>query len=154
MAGAQEVYGLVDDMVLVGLEMIHPALLDQLDHPARVQVHAETDAPAEVGQVLDGQPQAPGATGTQHQPVRASGKILVRKSLGKKLVVDAKIFDVDPALGNAGGATGFEDVDRTVVHGLGNPAAHRTPSQPLVLKMAEPGQIGKAAHLPSGVPTG
>ena len=49
--------GLVDAVVLVGLEVLRPPFLDQLDYPPRVQVYAETDATAILRQVLDGQTQ-------------------------------------------------------------------------------------------------
>ena len=73
-AGAEDRDRLVDAMLLVGFEVLHPALLDQLDDPARIEIDAEANAAAMLGQMLDRQPQPPRARGAQHQPVRALGK--------------------------------------------------------------------------------
>jgi hypothetical protein len=45
--------------------MFHPALLDQFDHPARIEVDAEADAAAELAEMLDGEAQAPRARRTE-----------------------------------------------------------------------------------------
>ena len=65
---------LVDDVALVRLHLIHLARLDELDDPARVEVHAEADAAAMLGQMFDGQPQAARAGGADHEPVAPFGK--------------------------------------------------------------------------------
>src|SRR5437867_3533263 len=57
-AGLKNRNRLIDTMVLVGLQLLGPAFLDQLDHPARVQVDAEADAAAVLGEMLDRQAQA------------------------------------------------------------------------------------------------
>ena len=44
-------------VILVGLQVLHPALLDQLDHPARIEIHAEADAAAMLRQVFDAKAQ-------------------------------------------------------------------------------------------------
>ena len=69
-AGAEDRDRLVDAMLLVGFELLHPALLDQLDDPPRIEIDAETDAAAMLGQVFDRQPQPPRAGGAEHQPIR------------------------------------------------------------------------------------
>ena len=43
-AGLQDRDRLIDDVILVGLEVLAPSLLDQLDHPPRVEIHTEADA--------------------------------------------------------------------------------------------------------------
>ncbi len=53
---------LIDDMVLVFMHQVHAALLDELGHPARIKVHAETNAAAMLCQVLHRQAQ-PARTG-------------------------------------------------------------------------------------------
>ena len=73
----QDRQGLLDAVVLVVLQHGELALLDQADDPARIEVDAEADAAADLGQVLDGQPQPPRPGGTEHEPVRAAGKVLV-----------------------------------------------------------------------------
>ena len=70
-AGAEDRDRLVDDVVLVGLEVIHPALLDQLDDPARIEIDREADAAAVLRQMLDRQPQPARTARPQHQPVGA-----------------------------------------------------------------------------------
>src|SRR5438477_417247 len=63
--------GLIDDVVLVRLQVLGPPLLDQLDHPAGIEVDAEADAAAQLREVLDRQPQAPGTRRSEHEPVGA-----------------------------------------------------------------------------------
>ena len=77
-AGAKDRQRLVDAVLLVRFEVLHPALLDELDDPARIEIDAEADAAAMLGQVLDRQPQPPRAGRAEHQPVRALGKVLRR----------------------------------------------------------------------------
>ncbi len=74
--GMQNRNGLLDAMLLVGFELFDGAAFDELDNPARIQIDAEADAAAMLGQVLDGQTQAARAGGPEHQPIGAFGKIL------------------------------------------------------------------------------
>ena len=53
---------LVDHVILVRLQMLAPAFLDQLDDPARIEIDAEADAAAILREMLDGQAQ-PARTG-------------------------------------------------------------------------------------------
>ena len=76
-AGAEDRDRLIDDVILVGLQVLGPALLDQLDDPARIEVDAEADAAAMLRQVLDRQPQPARAGRAEHQPVRALRKLVV-----------------------------------------------------------------------------
>ena len=52
--GRKDRDGLVDAVLLVLFEMFHPPLLDELDHPSRIQVDAKADAAPVLAQVLDG----------------------------------------------------------------------------------------------------
>ena len=70
-AGAENRDRLIDAMLLVRFELLHPAFFDELDDPARIEIDAEADAAAMLGQMLDGQPQPPRAGRAEHQPVRA-----------------------------------------------------------------------------------
>src|SRR6202011_3356312 len=45
-AGLENRDRLIDDVILIGLQMLGPPLLDQLDHPARIEIDAEADAAA------------------------------------------------------------------------------------------------------------
>ncbi len=112
--GPQDRQGLLDHVVLVLLDDRRLALLDQPDHPPRIEVHAESDAAPHLGQVLDGQPQPSRAGRAEHQPVGPAGEALVAERLAEHRVIDAKIVDVDAALGDARAPAGLEDVDRPV----------------------------------------
>ena len=46
-AGLEDRHRLIDDVILVGLQVLAPALLDQLDDPARIEIDAEADAAAD-----------------------------------------------------------------------------------------------------------
>ena len=86
--GRQDRHRLIDDVLLVGLEVLHPALLDELDDPARIEIDAEADAAAVLAQVLDRQPQPARAGRAEHQPVRSLGEVLVGQRVAEHLVVD------------------------------------------------------------------
>src|SRR6185369_6561948 len=79
---------LIDDVVLVGLELIHPTLLNQLDHPARIEINREADAGTVLRQMLDREPETPRPARTEHQPVRSFWKLVLRQRLAEQLVVD------------------------------------------------------------------
>src|SRR5437588_326675 len=64
--GGEDGDGLIDDVVLIRLQVLHPAFLDDLDDPARVEIDAEADAAAELGEMLDRQAQAARARGAEH----------------------------------------------------------------------------------------
>ena len=151
--GLQDRDRLVDHVVLVGLQVLAPALLDQLDHPARVEVDAEGDAAAVLGQVLHRQAQAPRARRAQHQPVRAAREVLVGQRLAEDLVVGAEVLTRDAGLRDAGGAAGLEHEDRLPGEALRHPALHRAAAQPLVLERTQPGQIGEPVDLAPRIPS-
>ena len=58
-----------------------------------------------------------------------------------------EVADVDAVLGQAGRAAGLKDVDWLVGVGFGHPLAHWAAAQPLVLKVAEQGQVVIGADL-------
>ena len=136
---------LVDDVLLVASRPspISPPL-DQLDHPARVEVDHEADAAAVLREVLDGQAQPARAGGPERQPVGALREGVVGQRVAEHLVVDAEVVDVDARLGHAGAAAGLEDVDGPARVALRHPAAHRAAAQPLVLEGAELVEVGVA----------
>ena len=124
-------------MLLVGLQVLHPALLDQLDHPARVEVDAEADAAAILAQVLDRQAEPARPRRPEHQPVAAAREMPVGQGVAEHLVVDAEVVADDPALGDARGAAGLEHVPRSIRQRFRDPAPHRAAAQPVVLEVAE-----------------
>jgi hypothetical protein len=125
---------LIDAMLLVGFEVLHPALFDELDDPPRIEIDAKADTAAELGQMFDRQAQAARTARAEHQPVRSFGKILFGQCAGKNLVVSPVVLDYNAALGNARRAAGFEDVRRLARKGLGNPAAGGPAAKPFVLE--------------------
>ncbi len=114
---------LIDDVALVELHHLHLAHLDQLDHPARIEIDHEADAAAMLREMFDGQPQAARSARADHQPVGALRKLVVRQRLAVVLVVDAEVVDVDARLRHAGAAAGLERVDRLVLVGAAAPSA-------------------------------
>ena len=84
---------LIDAVLLVRFELLHPAFLDELDDPARIEVDAEADAAAVLGQMLDGQPQASRPRGPKHQPIRPMREILLGQRVAEKRIVGPEIFD-------------------------------------------------------------
>ena len=45
--------GLIDDVILVSVQVFAPALLDQLDHPSRIEIDTEADSAADLREVFD-----------------------------------------------------------------------------------------------------
>ena len=153
-AGLQDRHGLVDDVILVGLEMLAPSLLDQLDHPPRVEIDAEADAAAaKLRQVLDRQAQPPGPRRPEHQPVRPPGEILVRQRRAEQLVVGAEVGAGDACLRGAGGAARFEDIDRLIAKPARHPPPHGPAAEPLVLERPQAPKIGERADLAARIPS-
>ena len=130
-------------MLLVRFQVLGPALVDELDHPARIEVDAEADASSVLGEVLDGQAQAPGTRRAEHQPVGPPGEVLLGKVVAEELVVGAEVVYRDAALGDSSCSTGLEDVDGLVGEGLGHPAADRPAPQPRIFEEGELPQILK-----------
>src|SRR4029079_13550538 len=131
----------------VRLEVIPPALLNQLDDPARIEIDAEADAASVLREVFDRKAKPARPARAEHEPVGPLRKLVVGERLAEELVVDSEILDVDARLGDARGSTGLEDVDVLVRVGLWHPPPHRTPAQPLVLEQPEFPEIGEALHI-------
>ena len=124
-------------MLLVLLKMLHPALFDQFDDPPRIQVNAKTDAASKLAQVFDRQSQSARARRAKHQPVGTLREIMIGQRFAKIFIVDAKIVDYHPALGDACRSTRFKHVRRFPQKPLRNPTLDGTPSQALVLELRE-----------------
>src|SRR5262249_53596170 len=145
---------LIDHVILVSLEMLAPPLLDQLDHPSRIEVHAEADAAAHLRQVLDRQAETTRAGRPEHQPVRSPRKELVGQRLAEDLVVGAKVIQVDACFRDARGSTRLEHVDRLSREPLRNPALHGPAAQRLVLELPEAREIREGRDLATWIPAG
>ncbi len=143
---------LVDDVALVELHFLEGVALQELDHPARVQVHAETDSAAVLAEVLDGQSQAARAAGADRDPVGAFGKRVVWQRLAEVLVVDPEVVDVDARLGHTRAAAGFEDVHGLARVAFRHPLTHGASAQPFVFESAELVQVGVGVDILAGVP--
>ena len=137
MVGRKDRDGLVDAVLLVLFEMFHPPLLDEFDHPSRIQVDAKADSASVLAQVLDGKPQTAWAGWSEHEPIGTFGKVLIRKSVAKEFVIDSEVIDDHSAFGDPGRPTGFEDIGWFAGKAFGDPAFDRSATQQLVLENRE-----------------
>src|SRR5262249_57178281 len=113
----------------------------------------KTNTAAVLTQVLDRQPQPARPRRPEHQPVGAQRKILFGESLAEHFVVNAKVFDLQAALRNAGRPAGFEGEERLALQPLRQPAPNRPPAQPFVLERRELPEIFEAGDLRSRIPS-
>ncbi len=65
---------LVDDVFLIGLEVLHPAFLDDLDDPARIEIDAEADAAAELARCSTARRSRRGPDGPSMSQLEPLGK--------------------------------------------------------------------------------
>src|SRR5205085_9945875 len=117
--------------------MFDPALLDDFDDLARIEIDTKTNAAAKLAQMLHRQPQPPRARRAEHEPVSPFGEEFVGQGCAEHLVVDTEIIDDDAAFGYAGRTAGLEDVGRLVPERLGKPAPHRPAAEPVILEQSE-----------------
>src|ERR1044071_8990527 len=97
--------------------------------------------------MFDRESQSPRTGRSEHQPVGASGKVLVGECIAEDLVVGTEVLNRQPALGHAGRAAGFEREEWLASQTLRQPATHRTASQPLLLEGRKPSQVLEGEHL-------
>ena len=137
---------MVDDMIFVVFGLFDLSLFDELHDPARIEVHAEADAAAILGQMFDRQPQSPRPGWPEHQPVGSSGKVFVGERVAEVFVVDPMVFDDHATLGNTRRAAGFKHVDRLTRQPFRHPAVDRPAAQPVVFKVRKLLQVVEAFH--------
>jgi len=89
---AQQSEALFDNVLFVTLGHVDFAHFDELDHPARIQVHHEANAAAVLGQVLDRQPQAARAARAEHQPVGAARESVIGERGAEGFVIQAEVL--------------------------------------------------------------
>ena len=82
--GREDRQRLVDAVLLVRLQVLHPALLDELDDPPRIEIDAEADAAAVLARCSTASRSRRGPLGPEHQPVGPLGKILVGQRVAEK----------------------------------------------------------------------
>src|SRR5205807_944189 len=125
---------------------------DKALDPARVQVDVVARTAADVRQVLDAesQPARPGRA--EHKPVRAARKELVVERLRELFVVPEVVFPAYALLRHPGSAAGLEDVERPSLIGFGYPALVLFDTEPLVLKVWKPTQVGECTDLVGWIP--
>ena len=90
--------------------------------------------------MLDREPQPARPARSDHQPVRALRKRVVRQRLAEILVVDPEVLVCDSRLRHTRAAAGLEDEDRFVRVRLRHPAPHRSAAQPFVFEGTEAGR--------------
>src|SRR5580698_5498000 len=117
------------------------ALLQQLDHPPRIEIHTKANPPAMLCQVLNCQPQSPWTARPQHQPIRALWKGIIWQRLRKLLIVDPEILVRNPRLRNARRPARLKYVNRLVAQTLRHPPPHRTSPQPVIFEESKTIQI-------------
>ena len=145
---------LVDDVFHVLLHFLVFLAHDQFFHVARVQVHKITGTSAVVGEVLDGEAEAAGAGGTDHEPFAAAGEVGVVEVVAEFLVVDFVVIPADALLRQTGGAAGFEDVEGPVAETLGHEAFILLVAQPVVLEVGKFIDVGEGGDFLPRVPSG
>ena len=151
---AEDGQGLIDAMLFVEIGFLNFAALEELDDPARVEIDAEGDAAAMLGEMLDGQAQPARAGGAEHEPVGSLGEGLVGERVAEILVIDAEIVDLKAALGDAGRTAGLEDVDRLARQPLGQPPAHRAAAKPVIFEVGQFPEVGIAVDFLARVDAG
>jgi hypothetical protein len=145
---------LVDHVLHVGLGLVKLLVGDELLHPTRIQVDEVTRRATHVGEMLDGEAQAPRPGGTHHQPVVVSGEMLVADLLAELAVVGLVVLPTDALLGHPRGPARFENVERPAGVGLGHPDLGLEVTQPFVLEVRELDQVGGGVDLGTGIPAG
>ena len=133
----QNRHGLVHDVVHVGAGRVELFVGEHLLDPARVQVNEIAGTAAEIGQVLDGQPQAARAGRAGHQPGAAAREMRVGDFGGEFLVIHFVIVPADALFGHAGGAAGFKNVEGAALEFFGHPDFRLQIAQPFVLEMGK-----------------
>jgi hypothetical protein len=142
------------DVVHVGAGDLVLLVGDDLLHPARIEIDEVAGAAAEVGEVLDGEPEPARAGRTDHQPGAAAREMLVGDLAGKLLVVGLVVVPADALLRHAGGPAGLEDVVGPALVLLRHPDLGLQVAQRLVLEVREAHQVGEALDFGGGVPAG
>ena len=143
---------LIDDVALVGLHHLHLAPLDQLDHPARIEIDAKVDAAAMLGEMLDGEAKPTWSARPDLEPVASFRKVLIGQVATEDLVVDAEIVDVDARLRDARAAAGFESADWLVAVRARDPPTDRAPAQPFILERAELVEVLVGVNVAARIP--
>src|SRR5262249_42225121 len=150
--GAQDSDRLIDYVRLILVEHFGLAPLNQLDHPSRIEIDAEADAASVLTKMFNRKPEPSRSGRSQHQPVRALREILFGQSVAEHLVVGAKVFKLQAALGHTGAPAGLKGKDWFAGDPFWQPPPHRTAAQPLILKRRKSCQILKRFDFASRVP--
>src|SRR5262249_29474328 len=152
-AGAQNRYRLLDYVGFVLIQSFGLTPLDQLDHPARIKVDAKANAAAILAKVFDSKTQPARPRWSKHQPVSTPRKIFIRQRVAEHFIVDAKVFDLEPALGDAGRPSGFEGENWLALESLRQPASDGAAAQPLIFERRKLSKVAKRVDLFSRIPT-
>ena len=112
---------------------------DELLHEARIEIDKVAGAAAIIGKMLHRKAQTTRAGGADHDPGLARREVLVVELVAELLVIHAEVVPADALLRHAGGAAGFENVERLAFECGGHPDLRLLVTQPLVLEMRELG---------------
>ena len=126
---------MVNAVLFVQVRFFDLISLEQLHHPAWVEIDAEGDATSVLAKMFDGKSQ-PSRTGwAEHQPIGTFGEIFIGQRVAEDFVIDAMVFDHHTALGDPRRAARFENEYRSPLVAFGNPSTNRPASQPLVFEV-------------------
>ena len=144
--------GLIDDVVHVLAGDVELLVGDEFFDEAGVEVNEVAGAAAVVGEVFDGEAEAAGAGGADHDPGFTGGEVLVIELVGEFLIIDAEVVPADALFGHAGGAAGFEDVVGFAFEGVGDPDVGLEVAEVFVLEVGEVGDdVGVSVDFAAGV---
>jgi hypothetical protein len=127
---------------------------DEALHEARVEVDEVTGVAAVIGEMLDGEAEAAGAGGADHEPVALREKVGA-VVVAVFLVVGLVVIPADALLRHAGGAAGLEDIVGAFGVGLGHEALGLFSAEDVVVEVRKFFRdVGEALDLFARIPAG
>lgn len=144
--------GLIDDVVHVLAGDVELFVRNEFFDEAWVEVDEVAGAATEVGEVLDGEAEAAGAGGADHEPGTAGREVFVTDFAAEFFVVGFVVVPADALFGHAGGAAGFEDVVGLAFEGGGHPDIWLEVAEGFILEVVELGdEVGEGVDDATGV---
>src|SRR5262249_12323213 len=81
---------LINHMVLVSVQVLHPSFLDELYDPTGIEIDAKTNSASILAQMLYRQAKSSRTGRAKHEPVRAFREMLFGQRLTEHLVIDSE----------------------------------------------------------------